>query len=169
MARRLSYSARYPYPAEQVYAAQSTPRYWDEMMAGFEMFSPKCEVVDFTSDDSGLKVVLRQTIGRDQLPSIAQTVLKKDMIITREESLGIFDPDVTKGDYTASIPAGPGSLKGWQELFSTDNGCTLRKTSEVKVFVPFIASKLEQLMLVNLVDLFRAEAAYAKDWIAKNA
>ncbi|GAB05057.1 DUF2505 family protein [Gordonia amarae] len=169
MARRLSYSARYPYPAEQVYAAQSTPRYWDEMMAGFEMFSPKCEVVDFACDDSGLKVVLRQTIGRDQLPSLAQTVLKKDMIITREESLGIFDPDVTKGDYTASIPAGPGSLKGWQELFPTDSGCTLRKTSEVKVFVPFVASKLEQLMLVNLVDLFRAEAAYAKDWIAKNA
>lgn len=169
MARRLSYSARYPYPAEQVYAAQSTPRYWDEMMAGFEMFSPKCEVVDFACDDSGLKVVLRQTIGRDQLPSLAQTVLKKDMIITREESLGIFDPDVTKGDYTASIPAGPGSLKGWQELFLTDSGCTLRKTSEVKVFVPFVASKLEQLMLVNLVDLFRAEAAYAKDWIAKNA
>lgn len=74
MARRLSYSARYPYPAEQVYAAQSTPRYWDEMMAGFEMFSPKCEVVDFACDDSGLKVVLRQTIGRDQLPSLAQTV-----------------------------------------------------------------------------------------------
>ena len=138
-------------------------------MAGFEMFSPKCEVVDFACDDSGLKVVLRQTIGRDQLPSLAQTVLKKDMIITREESLGIFDPDVTKGDYTASIPAGPGSLKGWQELFPTDSGCTLRKTSEVKVFVPFVASKLEQLMLVNLVDLFRAEAAYAKDWIAKNA
>lgn len=169
MARRLSYSARYPYPAEQVYAAQSTPRYWDEMMAGFEMFSPKCEVVDFACDDSGLKVVLRQTIGRDQLPSLAQTVPVRDMIITREEQQGIFDPDVTKGDYTASIPAGPGSLKGWQELFPTDSGCTLRKTSEVKVFVPFVASKLEQLMLVNLVDLFRAEAAYAKDWIAKNA
>jgi hypothetical protein len=75
---------------------------------------------------------------------------------------------MTKGDYTASIPAGPGSLKGWQELFPTDTGCTLRKTSEVKVFVPFVAGKLEQLMLVNLVDLFRAEAAYAKDWIVKN-
>ncbi|MBD0022032.1 DUF2505 family protein [Gordonia pseudamarae] len=169
MARRLSYSARFPYPAEQVYQAQSTARYWDEMMAGFEMFSPKCEVVEFTSDDLGLKAVLRQTIGRDQLPPIAQTVLKKDMVITREESLGIFDAGITKGDYTASIQAGPGSLKGWQELFPTDTGCTLRKTTEVKVFVPFIASKLEQLMLVNLVDLFRAEAAYAKDWIAKNA
>ena len=38
----------------------------------------------------------------------------------------------------------------------------------VRTFVPFVAGKLEQLMLVNLVDLFRAEAAYAKDWIVKN-
>lgn len=168
MARRLSYSARYKHPASKLYEAQCTRRYWDEMMAGFQMISPHCSVEEFTADETGMKVVLKQTIGRDQLPPIAQTVLMKDMIITREESFGAFDPDNTKGTYNASIPAGPGSLNGWQELFPTDTGCTLRKTTEVKVFVPFINSKLEQLMLVNITDLFRAEAEYAADWIAKN-
>ena len=38
-----------------------------------------------------------------QLPAIAQTVLMKDMVITREETFGPFDPDNTKGDYTASL------------------------------------------------------------------
>ena len=109
-----------------------------------------------------------RTIGRDQLPALAQTVLMKDMVITREESFGPFDPDNTKGDYNASIPAGPGSLNGWQELFPTETGCTIRKTTEVKVYIPFVNGKLEQLMLVNLVDLFRAEAEYAADWITKN-
>lgn len=145
-----------------------TRQYWEEMMAGFQMISPHCEVEDFRADDTGMKVVLKQHIGRNQLPAIAQTVLMKDMVITREETFGVFDPDHTKGDYTASIPAGPGSLNGWQELFPTETGCTVRKTSEVKVFIPFINGKLEQLMLVNLVDLFRAEAEYAKDWIDKN-
>ena len=92
----------------------------------------------------------------------------KDMVITREESFGPFDPDNTKGDYNASIPAGPGSLNGWQELFPTETGCAIRKTTEVKVYIPFVNGKLEQLMLVNLVDLFRAEAEYAADWITKN-
>ncbi|MGC4934288.1 DUF2505 domain-containing protein [Gordonia sp. DT30] len=168
MARRLSYSARYTHPVAKLYEAQSTRQYWDDMMAGFQMISPHCEVEDFRSDETGLKVVLKQHIGRDQLPPLAQTVLMKDMVITREESFGPFDPDNTKGDYTASIPAGPGNLQGWQELFPTDTGCTLRKTSEVKVFIPFINSKLEQLIAVNLVDLFRAEAEYAKDWVHKN-
>lgn len=168
MARRLSYSARYAHPVEKLYEAQSTRRYWDDMMAGFQMISPHCEVEDFRSDETGLKVVLKQHIGRDQLPPIAQTVLMKDMVITREESFGPFDPDNTKGNYTASIPAGPGNLQGWQELFPTETGCTIRKTTEVKVFIPFVNGKLEQLMLVNLVDLFRAEAEYSKDWIDKN-
>ncbi|QTI70370.1 DUF2505 domain-containing protein [Gordonia sp. L191] len=168
MARRLSYSARYAHPVEKLYEAQSTRQYWDDMMAGFQMISPHCEVEDFRSDETGLKVVLKQHIGRDQLPPIAQTVLMKDMVITREESFGPFDPDNTKGNYTASIPAGPGNLQGWQELFPTETGCTIRKTTEVKVFIPFVNGKLEQLMLVNLVDLFRAEAEYSKDWIDKN-
>lgn len=168
MARRLSYSARYPHSAEKIYEAQSLRQYWDDMMAGFQMISPHCEVAEFTSDETGMRVVLKQTIGRDQLPPLAQTVMMKDMIITREETLGVFDANLTKGDYTASIPAGPGSLQGWQELFPTETGCTLRKTSEVKVFIPFINGKLEQMMLVNLIDLFRAEAEYAKDWIDKN-
>ncbi|MFT4127584.1 MAG: DUF2505 domain-containing protein [Gordonia sp. (in: high G+C Gram-positive bacteria)] len=168
MARRLSYSARYAHPAEKIYQAQTTRQYWDDMMAGFRMISPHCEVEDFRADETGMRVVLKQHIGRDQLPPLAQTVLRKDMVITREESFGPYDPGITKGDYTASIPSGPGELTGWQELSPTQTGCTLRKTTEVKVYIPFINGKLEQLMLVNLVDLFRAEAEYAKDWVAKN-
>lgn len=34
--------------------------------------------------------------------------------------------------------------------------------------MPFVNGKLEQMILINLVDLFRAEAEYAKDWINKN-
>ncbi|WP_168701350.1 DUF2505 domain-containing protein [Gordonia paraffinivorans] len=168
MARRLSYSARYPQPAEKLYEAQSIRQYWEDMMAGFQMISPHCEVASFSSDETGIRVVLKQTIGRDQLPPLAQTVMKKDMVITREERLGPFDPDNTKGTYSASIPAGPGSLNGWQELFATEEGATIRRTSEAKVFVPFVNGKLEQMILINLVDLFRAEAEYAKDWINKN-
>ena len=59
MARRLSYSARYSHPVEKLYEAQSTKQYWDDMMAGFQMISPHCEVEDFRSDETGLRVVLK--------------------------------------------------------------------------------------------------------------
>lgn len=168
MARRLSYTARYTHPAEKLYQAQAERQYWDDMMDGFRILTPLSHVEEFTSDETGMRVVLKQALTRDMLPPIAQSVMVKDMIITREESFGIFHPQSTKGEYNASIPAGPGSLTGWQELSPTATGCTIRKTTEVKVYIPFVNGKLEQLMLVNLVDLFRAEAEFASDWVNKN-
>ncbi|WP_132992310.1 DUF2505 domain-containing protein [Gordonia zhaorongruii] len=168
MARRLSYSARYEHPAEKLYQAQMQRRYWDALMEGFRELTPISNVEEFESSDAGMRVVLKQTLTREMLPPIAQTVMMKDMIITRVETLGAFDAASTEGTYTASIPAGPGSLNGEQELFPTESGCTIRKTTEVKVFLPFINGKLEQLMLVNLVDLFRGEGEFTADWVAKN-
>ena len=93
--------------------------------------------------------------------------MKKDMIITRNVH---FDPytETTEGNYDASIPAGPGSLKGVTSLFATETGSTLRTSSEAKVFLPFVGGKLEQLMLVNLRDLWRGEGEVTADWLAQN-
>ncbi|MFT3716750.1 MAG: DUF2505 domain-containing protein [Gordonia sp. (in: high G+C Gram-positive bacteria)] len=168
MARRLSYSARYHFSPEKLYRAQSERGYWDDLTAGFRMLTPICEVDEFTSGPDGMRVVLKEGIPKEMLPPLAQTVVGKDMIITRVETFGAFDPSTTEGTYTASIPAGPGSLKGRQLLTRSDTGCTVRKTTEVKVYVPFINGKLEQMMLVNLVDLFRAEAEFTRDWVEKN-
>ncbi|MFT3661044.1 MAG: DUF2505 domain-containing protein [Gordonia sp. (in: high G+C Gram-positive bacteria)] len=168
MARRLSYSARFDFPAEKLYEAQMDRRYWQDLVDGFRMLTPISEIEDFSSGDDGMRVVLKQALTREMLPPIAQTVMKRDMVITRVETLSTWHPESTEGTYAASIPAGPGSLKGQQLLIPTDTGCTLRKTTEVRVFIPFINGKLEQLMLVNLVDLFRAEAEYSKSWVDKN-
>ncbi len=168
MARRLSYSARYDFPAEKLHAAQLDERYWQELADGFTMLTPISELTDFTSGPDGMRVELRQAITRDMLPPLAQTVMRGDLIITRVETLDAFSPEGTPGTYRASIPAGPGSLTGTQQLLSTDTGCTMRKTTDVKVFIPFVNAKLEQLMLLNLVDLFRAEAEYSQFWVGKN-
>lgn len=168
MARRLSYSARYDFAPEQLYRAQNERRYWQELADGFRMLTPVSELAEFQSGPDGMRVVLRQAITREMLPPLAQTVMMKDLMITRIETLGAWDPEQTSGSYSASIPAGPGSLNGHQLLVRTETGCTLRKTTEVKVFIPFINAKLEQLMLLNLVDLFRAEAEYSKSWVDKN-
>ena len=168
MARRLSYSARFKFPAEKFYQAQMERQYWQDLVDGFRMLTPVSELDEFTAGPNGMRVVLKQAIPRDMLPPVAQTVMRKDMMITRVETLGAFDTAATEGTYTASIPAGPGSLNGEQILTDSETGSTLRKTTEVKVFIPFINAKLEQLMLLNLVDLFRAEAEYSQHWVGKH-
>ncbi|MBO0852536.1 MAG: DUF2505 domain-containing protein [Nocardia sp.] len=164
MARRLDYSARYPlHTTKEVYGALSTRAYWDARMAEMRKYSPN-EVVDLQAGDSGIEVEVRHILPRDMLPEIAQTVIRKDMVITRKETYSAFGPEVT-GEFSASIPAGPGSLTGTTRLFATDTGCTLRTSPLAKVFIPLIGPKLEQLMLVNLVDLLRAEAEFTQQWL----
>ncbi|MCM6774844.1 DUF2505 domain-containing protein [Nocardia sp. CDC159] len=164
MARRLDYSARYPlHTTKEVYAALSNRAYWDARMEEMRKYSPN-DVVSLEAGDNGIEVVLQHVLPRDMLPDIAQAVMRKDMVITRKETFGPYGPEVT-GEYTASIPAGPGTLGGVMHLFPTDTGCTLRTSSTAKVFIPLLGPKLEQLMLINLVDLLRAEAEFTTRWL----
>lgn len=165
MARRLDYSARYPlHTTKEVYAALSNRDYWDARMSEMNKHSPGNEVGSLEAGDDGIEVVLNHVLPRDMLPEIAQAVMRKDMIITRKESYSAFGPEVT-GNFSASIPAGPGSLGGTMHLFPTDTGSTMRYSSEAKVFIPMVGPRLEQLMLINLVDLFRAEAEFTVQWL----
>lgn len=167
MARRIDYSARFDHPAEKVYAALRDRDYWEARMEEMRKYSENAgNIASFEVTDNGIDLVLHHVLPRKDLPEIAQTVLKKDLIITRKEKYTPFGEPVT-GTYEASIPAGPGSLTGTIELFTTDTGCTLRTSSEAKVFLPFVGGKLEQLMLVNLVDLFRTEAEVTAAWLAQ--
>ena len=164
MARRLDYSARYPlHTTKEVYAALADRDYWDARMAEMRKYSPN-ELVSLTTGDGGIEVEIRHVLPRDMLPDLAQSVMRRDMIIARTETYDPFGPEVT-GTYEAAIASGPGSLGGTMHLFATDTGATLRTSSTAKVFIPILGPKLEQLMLINLVDLFRAEAEFTTRWL----
>ncbi|WP_415394621.1 DUF2505 domain-containing protein [Rhodococcus globerulus] len=164
MARRIDYSARYQHSPEQVYEALTDRGYWDARVEEMRKHSEN-RVEHFEVSDSGIELVLHHVLPRTDLPDIAQTVMRNDLIITRTESYSPFGDTVT-GTYEASIPAGPGSLTGTMELFGTETGCTLRTSSEAKVHIPFVGGRLEELMLTNLVDLFRTEAQVTATWLA---
>ncbi|MFQ6326451.1 DUF2505 domain-containing protein [Nocardia sp. CWNU-33] len=165
MARRLDYSARYPlHTTKELYAALSNRDYWEARVTEMRKYSEN-EVVSHEVSDSGIEIVLHHILPREMLPEMAQAVMRKDMVITRKESYGPFNEEEVVGKYSASIPAGPGSLGGAIRVFPTDTGCTARFSSEAKVFIPMVGPRLEQLMLVNLVDLFRAEAEETVRWL----
>ncbi|NNH74758.1 DUF2505 domain-containing protein [Nocardia uniformis] len=164
MARRLDYSARYKlHTTKEVYSALSNRDYWDARIEEMRKYSHN-DVLSLDAGDHGIEVVLRHVLPRDLLPDLAQTVIRKDMTITRTESYGPFGPE-THGTYAAEIPNGPGTLGGKLHLFPTDTGCTLRTSSTAQVTIPFFGAKLEQVLLVNLVDLFRAEAEMTQRWL----
>lgn len=165
----MDYSARFSHPPERVYAALADPEHWEARMTEMRKYSEN-HVREFSATDTGISLVLHHVIPRSDLPEIARTVIKKDMVITRRETYGPFT-ERTSGRYEASIPGGPGSLTGTMDLVPADDeqgaACVLRTTSEAKVNIPFVGGRLEELILDNLVDVFRAEAAVTADWLAR--
>ncbi|WP_216902811.1 DUF2505 domain-containing protein [Nocardia alni] len=165
MPRRLPYSARYPlHTTKEVYAALGDHAYWEARMAKMREYSPN-EVIDLQAGDGGIAVTIEHVLPRHMLPDLAQSVMRKDMVITRTEAYGPYAPEVT-GTMSASIPTGPtGALEGTLHLFPTETGSTLRTTTSAKVSVPFLGPRLEQMILVNFVDLLRAEAEFTLQWL----
>lgn len=164
MPRRLDYSARYSlHSAKEVYAALMNRDLWDARIEEMRKHSPN-DLVSLDAGDHGIEVEMRHVLPRKSLPDLAQSFMRRDMEITRRETWGAFGPEVT-GAYTTDMPGAPGTLRGTMRLFPTDTGCTLRTSSEADVQIPFMGRKLEQLMLVNLVDLFRAEFEVTQRWL----
>lgn len=165
MTRKIDYSARYPVAPSVLYRAMSTREYWDARVEEMRKWSDN-RLVDFTASDAGISVELEQVLPRTELPEIAQTIIKKDMVISRKETYSPLVDDAATGEYTASMPSAPGSLNGTMALFATETGCTMRTTSIAKVFIPFVGGRLEQIMLVNLTELLRNEAGMTQQWLA---
>jgi hypothetical protein len=166
MARRLDYSARYPlHTTKEVYSALADRAYWEARMTEMrERTDSDHDIVAFESDGNGIAIELRHVLRRDQLPELAQAIQRRDMVITRRESFGPYEEE-TSGDYEATMPGAPGTLTGTMRLFETETGSTLRISSRAKVGIPLLGRQLEQMILINLVDLFRAEAEFTAGYL----
>ena len=105
----MNYSARFTHSTQQVYAALSSREHWDARIEEMRKYSEN-ELKSFEVSDAGIDIVMHHVIPRTELPDIAQTVMKKDMVITRNVHFDAYG-ETTAGHYDASIPAGPGSLR----------------------------------------------------------
>ena len=166
MPRRIEYSARLSANAERTYAALSDRAYWDALMTKLREFTPVSTVESFESGEDGIRLVMTQVIAREAMPPVAQTVLQSDLVITRHARFGAFvEGGVTPGSFSATIPASPGHLKGDVALSDASHGSVLRYTPEVKVTIPFVGGKLEEVILDNLVNLLGVEKDFTEHWL----
>lgn len=177
MARSLHLPVRYRHPPERVFEGLSSRDFWDELMKLWLQLTDKSEVVKFEKTDDFVEVEVKQKLPHEYLPPIAKSIMKVDMHITRVERFlrpGLEDENGNNGSFSASVPAAPGRFNGtvmMREIGTglVDNGSggtLIRRSMNIRVFVPIIGPKLEQLILVNLKELVRGEAEYLCQWLS---
>lgn len=170
MARRIDYTAQLPTSAAQAYAALADRDYWEALMARMKELTPTSVVEEFSSTPAGIDLTMTQVIERDTLPTMAQTVLHSDLVISRTAHYGPFvEGGITTGSFTATMPGAPGNLAGEIALFDKGAGSVLRSSPEATVNIPLLGGKLEEMMLENLVNLLKVEDEFTCDWLRKSA
>jgi hypothetical protein len=162
MPRPIEHRAGSTYPAAQVYAAFTDEAFLRERLA--ELGGKKSELTSFSTEGDTTRYTLRQTVDAADLPSVARKVVRGDLVIERTEAWSASGERYA-GDIQAHVPGTPASVHGTMLLTDTADGSELVLGGSVKVGVPLIGGKLEDMIVDQLGRLLRAEAKFTQRWL----
>ncbi|MGV0811419.1 DUF2505 domain-containing protein [Mycolicibacterium boenickei] len=169
MSRSRQSTMEFDAPAETIYAAYASGKYWQALMDRYDELTPgKSDITEFSSGERGIQVEFRQVLPRAELPPILRPVIPLDMAITRRQYFGPFDTHGANGHYEATVSHAPGRLDGRYVLRGATAGSRLNVDSRCKVSVPLVGGKLEELVLQSVNDVFTIEGAFTAEWISEH-
>lgn len=160
MAKRISHELVYPGATVDEVAAMLAEPSFRQAVADYQ--GTLRSDVSVTPVGSGRKVVVDLVHGTDRVPSFARKFVGDEINIVSEET---WSSD-TEADILVTIPGKPGDMKGTSRLAASGDGVVQRNDMEVKVGIPLVGGKIEDLIGGLLVKAFKAENKVGEKWLA---
>lgn len=144
---------------EDVFAMLADPGFREKVAQAQEVVSVE---VTLTPSGRGFSLVSDQVQNTKDLPAIAKKIAgdTTQAVITEEWS------EPTRGSISITAPGKPTKAEGTITLKPAGTGTTELVELEVKVKVPLIGGKLEQLMADNIDAGFDVEHQVGQAWLA---
>jgi hypothetical protein len=147
----------------------ATPEAVAEMLADRTFRERVCEAMESTRWDvsvdgagEGMEVVVDQTQKAAGIPSFAKKFVGDKIQIIQRESW----TSQTAAGLEIEIPGKPGHLKGQIRLAVDGDGTIETVSGDLKVKVPVIGGKLEDLVASLLRSALRTEEKVGRAWLA---
>ena len=150
------------YSAARVYATLTDEQFLRARLK--RLGGERSELTAFSALDGATRYSLRQTVDAEHIPPVARAIIRGDLVIERTESWKGSGGEYG-GTVAASVPGVPGSVDAVTSLFDASGGSELVFDGTVKVDVPFVGGKLEDLIVKQLTALLGAEARFTQDWL----
>ncbi|MEU5842448.1 DUF2505 domain-containing protein [Rhodococcus sp. NPDC047139] len=166
MGSPIDHTANYSYPSTAVHAAFVDPQYWQTRLR--EVGGPGAAVERVDSGDGGIELDLSQAIPAEHLPSVVTSIRPGDLVIRRHEAWGAFGDDRAEGKFSARVDGMPGEVSGSMTLLSDGAGSSVIIEGTVEVKIPFLGSKIEGMIVEQLIELFDAERRFTEQWLEGN-
>ncbi|MEU5845200.1 DUF2505 domain-containing protein [Saccharopolyspora shandongensis] len=170
MARRIEHRSTSEWPAARVYEALIDKDYLTDRLA--EIGGASAALVQHVDTEDGARFQLRQGVHADSLPSVARTVVGGDLTIDRSESWRREEDGHYTGEIAAEIAGAPCSITGsmWLRDLVEPAGAAVSEfvvSGSVRVNVPFLGGKLEDLIVDQVQKLLSDEEHFTAEWLAR--
>lgn len=155
---KFSHRMRYDAPPERVYAMLGDPAFREQVTAAQRAHDVS---VDIRPSGGGMSVVVDQRRPSDGIPHFAQKFVGDEIHIRQAEEWH----DATRADLDVSVPGRPGHMKGVVLLAEDGDGTVETVEGEIKVHIPLVGGKLEQLIGDLFESALRAEERVGRTWL----
>jgi Protein of unknown function (DUF2505) len=116
---------------------------------------------DITSAGDGMEVRLEQAHGTTRIPSFAQRLVGHEIRFVQQESWR----SPSSAEIHVTIPGKPGEMTGTETLTQAGDDVVQQVDLAVKVSIPLVGGKVEDLVAGFLGKAFEAENKVGVKWV----
>lgn len=159
MATRLLHTMTYDAPLIEVAAMLSDPAFREQVCRNQRATSFAVEI-EGNVDAKAVRIEMQQPT--DRVPAFAKKFVGATTTIVQTETWSA----PSSATVVVGIPGKPGEMKGTAQLVEADGVTTETVDLEIKVKIPLVAGKIEELLAKLLGSALRAEERTGKEWLA---
>ena len=158
--KRVSHTLTYPgATVHDVFAMYGDPAYRKAVSEYQHVVDFDCQI-SMTGD--GMDVQLEQAHGTDRIPSFAQRLVGNEIRFVQHETWA----SPSRADIHVTIPGKPGEMTGTETLTQSGDDVVQQVDLAVKVSIPLVGGKVEDLIAGFLGKAFDAENKVGVKWLA---
>jgi hypothetical protein len=162
--KRVSHTMTYPgTTVDDVYAMLADAAYRKAVSDYQKAVDFSCEVTPTGNGPAAgpTKVRLEQAYGTDRIPSFAQRMVGSEIRFVQEETWA----SPAGADIHVTIPGKPGDMAGTTSLTQSGADVVQQTDLDVKVSIPLVGGKVEDLIAGFLDKAFDAENKVGVKWL----
>jgi hypothetical protein len=157
--KRVNHTLTYPgTTVDAVFAMLGDPAYRRAVADYQRVQDFSCAI---SPSGSGMRVRLEQAHGTDRIPSFARKLVGDEIRFVQDETWS----SPSSARLQLAIPGKPGDMTGTAVLSQAGNDVVERIDLEVKVSIPFVGGKVEDLIAGFLGKAFDAENKVGVKWL----
>jgi hypothetical protein len=157
--KRVNHTLNYPgTTVDDVYTMLGDPAYRQAVADYQGVTDFACEI---TPAGDGRQARLEQAYGTERIPSFAQKLVGNEIRFVQEETWA----SSSGADILVTIPGKPGDISGRTTLTQSSDDVVQRLDLAVKVSIPLLGGKLEDLVAGFITKAFDAENRVGVKWL----